>query len=198
MKHVALASATMLLVAAPLAAQQDSMRPRSHGPGPQCMGEHCPAPQGPRMGGGGAMGMMMMGMDGPLARTIVFNPDHLLERQAALGLTPQQAQRITQLRDAAKGAHDAQHALAMQHMEALARLAGSTDTAAVRAAFMAHHTAMGNAHWTMLRTAVQAKGVLTEVQRARVDGWVDAMQAHRAQPGGMAPGMGHGPGPHRP
>jgi Spy/CpxP family protein refolding chaperone len=141
-------------------------------------------------------------MDGPMARTVVFTPDHLLERQAVLGLTPQQVQRLTALRDAAKSAHDAQHALAMKHMEQLATLTGSADTTAVRAAFMAHHTAMADAHWIMLRAAVQAKAVLTEVQRARVEGWVDAMQAHRAQGGGMGAGMGagmgHGPGPHRP
>jgi hypothetical protein len=35
---------------------------------------------------------------------------------------------------------------------------------------------MGSAHWTMLRAAIVAKGMLTEVQRARVDGWVDGMK----------------------
>lgn len=207
MKALTTLAAAMLVSAGPLAAQQDTVRPR--GPGPQCVGADCPRAGAAMPGGMGAgMGMMhgggmgMMGAGGAMARTMAFAPDRLLDHRAALGLSERQVQRLTQLRDDAKAAHDAQHEMAMKYMEELGKLAGSTDTAAVRAAFMGHHQAMGSAHWIMLRAATQAKGVLTEVQRARVDGWVDAMQAHRAQGSGMGAGMGAGmgpgPGPKRP
>jgi len=209
MKVLATLTAVTLALSAALAAQQDTVRPR--GPGPHCVGADCPR-MGAPAGGGMGMGMMQghggmgggMGMmeGGPMARTMAFAPARLLEHREALKLSEQQVQRLTKLRDDAQQAHDAQHEMAMQYMEELGKLAGSTDTAAVRAAFMGHHQAMGGAHWIMLRAAVQARGILNEVQRARVDGWVDAMQEHRG-PGmgqGMGQGMGAGmgPGPNRP
>jgi hypothetical protein len=56
--------------------------------------------------------------------------------------------------------------------------APAPDTTAVRQHFQAAHAAMGNAHWAMLRAAAQAKAVLTEAQRGRVEGWADAMESH--------------------
>ena len=105
-------------------------------------------------------------------------PAHLLERKDVLALTTQQVTRLTALRDAAKAAHDAAEADVKTHHDALARTmaAPAPDTAAVRQHFQAAHAAMGNAHWAMLRAAAQAKAVLTEAQRGRVDGWADAMQ----------------------
>ncbi len=38
---------------------------------------------------------------------------------------------------------------------------------------------MGNARWAMLRAAAQARAVLTDAQRGRVVGWVDAMETRR-------------------
>jgi hypothetical protein len=35
---------------------------------------------------------------------------------------------------------------------------------------------MGNAHLAMLRATAQAKAVLNDAQRGRVEGWMDAME----------------------
>lgn len=133
-------------------------------------------------------------MMGPMMRTMAFAPEHLLNRKEALGLTAQQEQRLTQLRDQAKQAHDAAMTDAHTHMEAMQR-SGPGDTTGLRQHFQGAHNAMGTAHWAMLRASAQARALLTEEQRGRVMGWVDAMEMmqHRR--------MQHGPGPepgHRP
>ena len=186
MKQLAIVAAAALVLAGPLAAQQDSTRPPGHAHG-QCTGANCPAPcagmgMGQGMGQmhgqmqGGGMGMTgMMGMGGPMARTMAFAPSRLLEHKDVLALTDRQGQQLTALRDATQKSHDEQHALAEKYMEELTKLAGSTDSAAVRRAFVGHHEAMGSAHWLMLSSAIQAKRLLTDVQRARVEGWVDGM-----------------------
>ena len=71
--------------------------------------------------------------------------------------------------------------------------ADAPDTAALRQHFVAAHAAMGTAHLTMLRAAAQAKAVLTDAQRGRVEGWVDAMEqmGHRKRIRRMAPDSGH-------
>jgi hypothetical protein len=51
---------------------------------------------------------------------------------------------------------------------------------------------MGTAHWVMLKAAAQARGLLTDAQRGRVDGWVDSMQArHRRGGDGKDEGEDH-------
>lgn len=121
---------------------------------------------------------MMEEMMGPMMRVMMFSPEHLLQRKDVLGLTAAQVARLTALRDAAKTAHDAAQADAKTHHDALmqAMSAGAPDTVALRQHFQAAHTAMGTAHWSMLRAAAQARAVLTDGQRGRVDGWADAMQ----------------------
>jgi hypothetical protein len=61
-------------------------------------------------------------------------------------------------------------------MDALAQTfqSASPDTAALRLHFQGAHVAMGKAHWTMLSAAAQAKAVLTDDQRARVERWAGA------------------------
>jgi hypothetical protein len=155
-----------LVVAAPLAAQQpDSTKPAMP------MRRH----------GEMEMGQMMMGMMemmGPMMRTMAFEPDHLLARKDALELTPQQVTRLTALRDAAKTAHDAAHAGMQTHMGALAQTmkANAPDTTALKQHFQEAQAAMGRAHWAMLVAAAQARALLTDAQRGRVDGWADMMQ----------------------
>jgi len=155
MQRIHTVTAVLALAAAPLAAQEPA---------------HPAHP---------AQGMpMMQEMMGPMMRTMAFAPAHLLERKDVLVLTPQQVTRLTALRDAAKTAHDAAQADAKTHHDELARAmaAPAPDTAVVRQHFQAAHAAMGNAHWAMLRAAAQAKAMLTEAQRGRVDGWADAME----------------------
>lgn len=156
----------LLVMAAPLAGQQ-----------PGAM-----APQGQMTGHMMAMQEMM----GPMMRIMVYAPDHLLGRKDVLGLTEQQVARLTALRDAAKAAHDGAAADAKAHGDALALAfaAPAPDTAALRLHFDGMHAAMGRAHVAMLRAAAQAKAVLTDTQRARVEGWADAM-------GQMGPMMQH-------
>lgn len=139
---------------------------------------------GPPPGGQMRMQMqmpMMQEMMGPMMRVMMFSPEHLLQRKDVLGLTTAQVTRLTTLRDAAKTAQDAAQADAKTHHDALmqAMNAAAPDTAALRQHFQAAHAAMGNAHWAMLRAAAQARAVLTEGQRGRVDGWADAMQTMR-------------------
>ena len=185
MKKLATVAAAALVLAGSLAAQQDSTRQPGHAHG-QCTGANCPAPGaggGMGMGMGQGMGQMhgqmqgggmgMMGMGGPMARTMAFAPSRLLEHKDVLALTERQVQQLTTLRDATQKSHDEQHTLAEKYMEELTKLAGSTDSAAVRRAFVGHHEAMGSAHWMMLSSAIQAKRLLTDVQRARVEGWTD-------------------------
>jgi len=151
-----------LLAAAPLAAQEPS-----HQMGPGMMEHRMP---------------MMDEMMAPMMRGMAFAPAHLLERKAALDLTAQQVTRLTAIGDAAKTAHDAAMNEAKTHMQELAQAmkAAAPDSNALKTHFQAAHAAMGRAHWTMLAAAAQARAVLTEGQRGRVDGWVDVMQMHRA------------------
>jgi len=163
MQRIHTITAVLALAVAPLAAQEPAH------------------PAHPAQGMPIAQGMpMMKEMMGPMMRTMAFAPAHLLERKDVLALTPQQVTRLTALRDAAKTAHDAAQADVKTHHDALARAmaAPAPDTAVVRQHFQAAHMAMGNAHWAMLRAAAQAKAMLTEAQRGRVEGWADAMERH--------------------
>ena len=154
-----------LVVAAPLAAQQpDSAKP----------------PMGMHPMQGDMMMSHMMEMMGPMMRTMAFTPDHLLARKDALALTAQQVTRLTALRDGTKAAHDAAQTEMETHMKELAQAMGAAapDTTAVKTHFQAAHAAMGRAHWAMLTAAAQARALLTDTQRGRVDGWADMMEMH--------------------
>jgi hypothetical protein len=150
------------------------------------------AAQQPRKGHDQEMMSHMMQMEqmmAPMMRGMAFAPDHLLMRKDALGLTAQQVTRLTALRDAAKTAHDAAQADAKTHMDALAQAmqASAPDTGAVRLHFQGAHAAMGKAHFTMLTAAARAKALLTDEQRGRVNGWVDAMPMHQMHQKGQQP-----------
>jgi LTXXQ motif family protein len=174
--NVACRLVLMALVAAPLAAQQPAKSDTG-------MMHHM---MGPGMGQG-MMGQMMQmqEMMGPMMRGMAFAPDHLLMRKDALGLSAQQVAWLTAIRDAAKTAHDTAQADAKTHMGALAQAmqASAPDTGSVRLHFQAAHAAMGKAHLTMFTAAAQAKALLTDEQRKRVNGWVDAMDMEQMQMG---------------
>jgi Spy/CpxP family protein refolding chaperone len=171
--------ALALVAAAPLAAQR---------PMPMDSGRHHM-----RGDGHGAMGEMGHKAH-PMGRGMAFAPAQLLRHKSVLELTDAQVTRLTALRDAAQTAQEAAMKDARQHHDQLAEVmkAAAPDTAAARRHFMAAHAAMGQAHWARVRAAAQARAVLTEVQRARVDGWGDAMGRNR---GHMRHGEGH---PRRP
>src|SRR6266550_4361401 len=152
--------AALMLAAAPLAAQQPQLMGHD-----QSMADHM---------------RQMEQMMAPMMRAMAFTPDHLLARKDSLNLTPQQVTRLTALQDVAKPAHDQAAADAKMHMDAMAQAlnAASPDTSAVKAHFQEAHAAMGKAHWAMLAAAAQARGVLTDEQRARVDRWATRMMDH--------------------
>jgi hypothetical protein len=173
MKSVALL-VVATLAAAPLAAQHDHPAPRagrmdSAGPRPMAG-----MPQMQRMQH--MEGMQMEGM--AMHAAMAFAPAQLLERKDKLGLSAQQVTRLEALRDAAQTAHDRAHTAARVAGDSLGVVLGAAapDTALARRLFRAHHDAMGEAHWVMLRAGAQAKAVLTDAQRGRVEGWADAMR----------------------
>jgi Spy/CpxP family protein refolding chaperone len=161
--------------AVPLAAQQPQPMGGGHG---HMMGQPCtmgqPCAMMPHM-------QQMAQMMAPMMRAMVFTPDHLLANKDSLKLTPQQITKLTALRDAAQATHDASAADVKTHMDALAQAWGAAtlDTAALRSHFQAAHDGMGKAHWVMLAAAAQARGVLTQEQRARVDQWAARMMERR-------------------
>ena len=182
--NVACRLVLVALVAAPLAAQHPA-KPDTG------MMHHM---TGPGMGQGMMPHMMQMQeMMRPMMRGMEFAPDHLLMRKDSLGLSAQQVARLTVIRDAAKTAHDAAQADAKTHMGALAQAmqVNAPDTSAVRIHFQAAHAAMGKAHLTMLTAAAQAKALLTDDQRRRVNGWADAMEMHQMQMGPPRQDEGH-------
>ena len=149
----------LLACAAPLAAQQP--------------GNVSPMMQGP----------MMREMGPGMMKLMLFTPRHLLARKDALGLSPDQVSRLTALRDATQTAGEAAEADAKSHMQALEQVADSPkpDTSAIKLHFQAALGAMGKAHWAMLVSAVQARAVLSDAQRAGMQAWADSMQAWTEQ-----------------
>ena len=145
--------------AVPLAAQQPAMRHDEHSH--SRMMSH--------------MNQMMAPMMGVMA----YAPDHLLDRKESLKLTAQQITRLTSLQDGAKKAHEQCAADAKPHMDAIAQgVSAGADTVALKQHFDAAHAAMGKGHWTMFGIAMQARGVLTEQQRAQVDRWSKEQHEH--------------------
>jgi hypothetical protein len=167
MKALSLVAALVAAVAAPLTAQQ----PPAQHPAPQ----HPTAPRGQMMQGHGmAMADMMPGMDSmmaPVMHVMAYTPEHLLREKTTLHLTTDQQSELTTLRDAAKAAHDAaaqQAAMHMREMEQAMNVA-TPDTAAAKPHFEAAHRFMGTAMWAMVRSAAQARALLTDAQRKQVD-----------------------------
>jgi Spy/CpxP family protein refolding chaperone len=94
-----------------------------------------------------------------------------------LKLTSDQVTKLTAIRDAAKPAHDAAVADFKTHAGAVSSgfQRASPDTSAIRPHFEEAHAAMGKAHWAALSAAAQAKAVLTDDQRKKVDAAVTRM-----------------------
>lgn len=121
---------------------------------------------------------MMREMMAPIMRVMAYTPEHLLARKDSLKLTSDQISRLTAIQTSAKSSHDAAAADVKTHLGAVSQAfqAASPDTGALRAHFDEAHAAMGKAHWAMLSAAAQAKAVLTDAQRQKVDAWVNAME----------------------
>src|SRR6266511_2348180 len=146
--------AVIAFVDVPLAAQQPGKPDSMRRPmrGPGQMGQ--------------MMGEPMMQQMGPaMMKMMLYTPQHLLARKDALGLTADQVGKLTALRDATKTVHEAGMADARAHMKEMEQAAN----------------ALGQAHWAMLASAAQARAVLTDAQRAKVQVWADSMQAWMQQ-----------------
>lgn len=158
---------SLCLIAVPLAAQDTTHRhqgQRAHAMARGEMDEMMP---------------MMHEMMAPMLRVMAYTPEHLLARKDTLKLTSDQVTRLTSIQNSAKSAHDAAAVDMKTHMGAVSHAfqgAAASDTTALRPHFEAAHAAMGKAHWSMLVAAAQARAVLTEAQRQKVDAWVTALQ----------------------
>ncbi|PYO96766.1 MAG: hypothetical protein DMD61_13615 [Gemmatimonadetes bacterium] len=126
--------------------------------------QHRPAPTGRMMGDP----MEMQEMMAPIAQVMLYTPQHLLPRKEALGLTADQVARLTALRDATTAAQDAAMSEAETHLGELqlAADAASPDSGVLKTHFQAAHAAMGRARWLSIRSAMEAKALLTDAQRA--------------------------------
>jgi hypothetical protein len=150
------------------------------------MAQHNPAHQG--MAQGSMHDDMMPGMDSmmaPMMRAMAYAPQHLLWQKAALHLSGDQVAQLTALGDSAKAAHDAAASQAKMHLGEMEEVlqAAAPDTAAVKHHFEAAHRLMGDAMWTMLRSAAQARALLTDAQRTQVDAM--AKRPMHMRPGAM-------------
>jgi Spy/CpxP family protein refolding chaperone len=169
MRSLALITTVACLIAMPLAAQDTHARPTRPAMGQQRMGQ--------RMGMMEDMMPMMREMMAPMMRVIAYTPDHLLAHKDSLNLTADQVTKLTAIRDAAKTAHEAGAGDFKMHMDELSQAfqTAAPDTAALRPHFDAAHAGMGKAHWAMLSAAAQARAVLTDAQRQKIDAWVTTM-----------------------
>ena len=148
---------TLMLLAAPLAAQQPAHRA-------------APARGAPHtMAGMAGMGMMDS-MMGPMMQAMAATPEHLLSQKDRLHLTTDQQQLLTALRDPARSAHEQAASQAAMHLREMveAMRAAQPDTTAVRTHFDAAFRFMQTAHWAMLGAAAQAWPVLTAAQQQQV------------------------------
>jgi len=173
MKTLGLITISLCCIAAPLAAQDTTharhpaQRPRAGMMGQR--GEH---------GEMDDMMPMMREMMAPIMHVMAFTPEHLLSRKDSLKLTSDQISRLTAIQNSAKSAHDAAAADIKTHLGGVSQTfqTASPDTNALRIHFEAAHAAMGKAHWAMLSAAAQARAVLTDTQRQKMDAWVNAME----------------------
>jgi Spy/CpxP family protein refolding chaperone len=170
MKALGLIAISLCCIAAPLAAQ-DTTHARHPG-------------MRPGMGRGmdDMMGMMRE-MMAPMMGVIAYAPGHLLAQKDSLKLTADQVTKLTTIENTAKTAHDAGAADFKTHMGAVSQgfQAAAPDTTALRPHFEAAHAGMGKAHWAMVAAAAQARAVLTDAQRQKVDGWVNTMRQRMMQ-----------------
>jgi Spy/CpxP family protein refolding chaperone len=114
--------------------------------------------------GGKMMGRGMMGM----MRT---QPAMLLRASEALGLTPEQTEQLTALRDRAQPEHERHMQAAMQaHRTAAAILEGDgPDLSAYAAALNEAADHMVMAHVAMTRTALEGRAILTPEQLEKLE-----------------------------
>ncbi|HLZ44985.1 MAG TPA: Spy/CpxP family protein refolding chaperone [Gemmatimonadales bacterium] len=173
MKSLALIMTAACLVAAPLAAQQDTSHARRPAARPRA------GMRRPGMAGGGneEMMAMMREMMAPMMRVMAYMPGSLLAHKDSLNLTADQVSKLTALQTANRAAHDAAQSDIKTHLDELTEAfqTAAPDTNALRPHFEAAQAAMAKAHWAGLTNAAQSRALLTDAQRQKVDAAVAAM-----------------------
>jgi hypothetical protein len=129
------------------------------------------------MAGGGneEMMAMMRQMMAPMMRVMAYMPGSLLAHKDSLNLTADQVSKLTALQTANKASHDAAQSDIKTHLDELTQAFQTADTNAMRPHFDAAQAAMAKAHWAGLTNAAQARALLTDAQRQKVDAAVAAM-----------------------
>lgn len=123
------------------------------------------------------------GMDAGMTRIEAFQPRHVLNHRDWLDLSQNQVNSLESIQHDAMRRHDEAKTAHDRHMMALIEVFnGDIDPAAAESHFRLAHEAGGEAHWAMISAAVAAMDVLTDVQRARVQGWADMMPMMRDMP----------------
>ena len=121
----------------------------------------------------------------------VYSPAHLLDRRETLSLTDQQVQRFTQLQTEFQAAHERARQEAEEHVRQAQQAWVGGDANGVATHVRAGMEAMQQAHLAMVTASTAVRAALTAEQRARVQGWTDAMRMH-GRHGGMDHRRHHG------
>lgn len=153
-----------LLVPAGLAAQRGS-----HGGRHPAMGRYS------RVMGPGERGVARQG------RAVAFSPRFLLGMRETLQLTDEQVSQLEGLAGEMRDASEQQHEVMREHRDELRQAwrADRPDVDAMRTHALAMMEARQNVGLTGLTARAQAKGLLNETQRGRVQGWMEARSMRR-------------------
>lgn len=152
-------------------------------------------PPGPRagMGMGSRMGVGDHGLRGGM-----FTPQWLLNQRQRLELTEEQITQIEALASEVRKAHDEAAAAARPHEDKLHELweADRPDVQAIQTEMQALMAARHSAALATASATARAKGLLTDEQRGRVEGWAAGWHMGRGfNRGGLGDdpwrGMGH-------
>ncbi len=137
--------------------------------------------QHPRSAGAGEMGGQRGMMQHARGRRTPFSPGHLLRRSAPLELNEDQIAELTELRDGLEAAGREAHSGRSGTQSRMRELMGSDepDLNAIREEFMSNHAALGEFQWARIEAGVNARNLLTDEQRGRVQGWGEARGGNR-------------------
>jgi Spy/CpxP family protein refolding chaperone len=142
------------------------------------------------------------GAPGFMSGFMMYAPDRLVDRRAALNLTPEQVSRLESLAQEARTARAQADTAARTHEEPLRALwdADAPDVRAIETHMQAANAARQAGQLAAARAAARAKAVLTPEQRGRVDGWREGARAmvHRRGIGPRPDRPGRMDGPRRP
>jgi Spy/CpxP family protein refolding chaperone len=104
----------------------------------------------------------------------LFQPGVLVRQREFLELTDDQVARLEQLEATVQEARDAAAATALEHRQALLEAfeADQPDANAIRSHAQAMHDAQQAVQLAHLTATAEAKGLLTDEQRTKLDAWV--------------------------